>query len=443
MTDKDKHYIHWFRKASPYIHDQRGKTFVVMIPGVCIQDSCFFSIVNDLALLNSLGVRLIVVHGARQQIDDVLTESKVKSEFHRGLRVTENHHMPAVLKAVGQTRFMIEAAFSSGLPNSPMHGAKIRLVSGNFISAMPMGIHEGVDYHYTGKVRNVDQETVLDHLDNDSVVIVSPLGYSLTGETFNLSFSDIAIQIATAVNADKLIVYNDDGAVCDDNDVLLKELTLLKCERFLVEHQTTPTNTYFSLKACYDACDKGIARAHVISSKEDGSLLKEIYTLDGSGTMVYRDNYETIRRASIADVMGILSLIEPLEQNGALVKRSRELLETEITCFTVMEKDGRVIGCAALYPINDTAGELACVAIHSEYQGNGRARKLLKHVEKQALKNQFERLYVLTTQTSHWFLEQGFAETHVEMLPLERQKLYNYQRRSKVFVKQVNPAGKR
>jgi len=432
-------YVEWFRQSSPYIHSHRGKTFVVMLPGDCLIQSNIANIISDLVLLQSLGVRLIVVHGARQQIDAQLGSATKTPTFHRGLRVTSKDDMAEVLKAVGSARYTLEAGFSSGMPNSPMYGAKVRVHGGNFITAMPQGVIEGTDYQYTGKVRSVDSTAINDALNNNDVVLISPLGFSLTGEVFNLSFADVAVQVALEIKADKLIAYNDDGQICDENDNLYREMTLLKCEKFLVARQQhNQSNTYFSLRACHKACDGGVARAHVISSAEDGALLKELFTRDGSGTMVYRDHYETIRRARIEDVGGILNLIAPLEEEGILVKRSRERLETEVGYFTVMEKDNLLVGCASLYPMSTTkSGELACVAIHPKYRNGGRAAKLLTHIERQASKLALEQLYTLTTQTSHWFIEQGFTESHVDMLPVERRSLYNYQRKSKVFVKQI------
>ncbi len=412
-----------------------------MLPGDCIEQENFDNIINDLSLLNSLGVKLVVVHGARPQIERQLQASHIQSEFHNGVRVTAREHVVDVMKAIGETRFSIEAAFSCGLPESPMYGAKIRVRSGNFVTAMPRGVLDGIDYQLTGKVRSVDADAIQKQLIDSALTLVSPLGYSFTGEAFNLSFADVAIHIATALKADKLIAYNDDGPIIDKADKQFRELTLLQCERFLVEQQHhTRSNTYFALRACHKACDGGVSRAHVVSSNEDGALLKELFTRDGSGTMVYRDSYETIRRARIEDVVGILNLIEPLEQKGILVKRSRERLETEISFFTVMEKDNLIVGCVALYPIeNETAGELACVAIHQEYQSGGRAAKLLTHIERQATKLKMTRLFALTTQTAHWFLEQGFQESTLDNLPGERKALYNYQRNSKILVKNISP----
>ena len=429
-------YVELFRHSSPYIHAHRGKTFVIMLPGDCIETDNFFNIVSDIALLNSLGIRLVVVHGARVQID---RELKSQSHFVRGQRVTSRDDMQAVVAAVGTTRFKLEAAFANGLPSSPLHGASIRIRSGNNIAAMPYGVIHGVDLQYTGKVRSVDKIGVLQALDGGAIALISPLGYGATGEIFNVNFADVAIHVAVAIGADKLIAYNDDGPIRDADGKLYRELTLLKCEKFLVEQPVeNRSNTYFSLRACYKACDGGVARAHVISAKEDGALLLELFTRDGAGTMVHRDSYETIRRARIEDVHGILQLIEPLESDGVLVKRSRELLEREIHSFIVMDKDSEIIGCAALYPFSDPkAGELACMAIKLSYQGGGRAAKLLTHIERQALKLGIRKLYVLTTQTAHWFLRQGFVETLVDLLPVERKALYNYQRKSKVFVKDL------
>lgn len=436
---KQHQYVEWFRQSSPYIHNHRGKTFVVMLPGDCLAQDNTANIVSDLVLLQSLGVKLIVVHGARRQIDEQLGLKNITSTFYNGLRITTKDEIPEILKAIGAARFSLEASFSSGMPNSPMHGAKVRVHSGNFITSMPRGIIDGVDYQYTGAVRAVDRPALLDALKQQDLVLISPLGYSLTGESFNLSFADIAVRVAIEIGADKLIAYNDDGQIVDREQRVYREMTLLKCEKFLVDKQhRNQSNTYFSLRACHKACDGGVARAHVISSEEDGALLKELFTRDGSGTMVYRDNYETIRRARIQDVGGILNLIEPLEKDGILVKRSRERLETEISYFTVMEKDNLLVGCAGLYPMeSDDAAELACVAVHPDYRKNGRAAKLLTHIERQASRLSLKQLYALTTQTAHWFIEQGFTETHVDMLPVERRSLYNYQRKSKVFIKQI------
>ncbi len=439
MSNYSDNFLKWFRHVSPYIHLHRGKTFVVMIPGDCIDQPNFDNIICDISLLHSLGVRLVIVHGARLQIDKQLNEASFQSRFHKGARITERDHLNHVLKAVGATRFKIESLFSSGLPDSPMSGAKIKIRSGNFITAKPQGIIDGIDHQMTGKVRSVDGQAILEIVRQDCIPLLSPVGYSITGEIFNLSFADIGINVASQIRADKILIFNDDGPIYDRSNTLYRQLTLSECEDFLHEHQQlAPANSYFSLHSCLAACKRGVSRAHIISSQEDGTLLKELFTRDGTGTMVYSDSYEAIRPAQVKDVLGIMNLISPLEQKGILVKRSRELLENEINYFIVMEKDDLIIGCAALYPIpNSAAGELACVAVLKEYQKDGRARKLLNHIEKKGAELDLDSIYTLTTRTAHWFIEQGFIESSVDKMPASRKALYNYQRNSKVFVKTI------
>lgn len=438
VKNTDPH-IDWFRQASPYIHQHRGTIMVVMLPGEFICEPHLESIVSDIAVLTSLGIKIVVVHGARAQIKDELDQRKLQSEVHNGIRVTPHDYLEHIVSAVGATRYKLEAQFSCGLPNSAMHGSRLRVRSGNFVNAKPRGIVDGTDYQFTGMVRKIDHEGILSLLDDQNIVLVSPLGYSLTGELFNVSFSEVAVAVASSIGADKLITYNDEGHIRDGDNNTYREMTLLQCKKFLVETQRhRKDNTYFSLQACHEACDKGIPRAHIISAIENGAMLKELFTLDGAGTMIYRDSYETIRRASIEDVAGILNLIQPLESAGVLVKRSRERLESEIGHFTVMEKDQLIIGCAALYPDKESRyGEIACVAIHPDYRRGGRAKKLLSHLEKQSARHGLQTLFVLTTQTAHWFIELGFSETSVDALPVSRQALYNIQRQSKVFSKQV------
>ncbi|MEX1032171.1 MAG: amino-acid N-acetyltransferase [Cellvibrionaceae bacterium] len=437
MPAKQDNFIQWFRNASPYINAHRGKTFVLMLPGQCIQHVNFQLIVNDIALLNSLGIRLVLVHGARPQIDAHMEAIQLRSQFHGDLRITESAHMEAINQAVGELRIEIEAALSAGLPNSPMQGAHIHTVSGNFVTAMPRGVIDGVDLQHTGKVRRVNAPLISGALDRGAVVLVSNLGFSLTGEIFNLSYDDVATHIATALGADKLIAFTDAPGVFDENDELHREFTLRDCETFLRDSAADGSILQQNLSACYDACRAGVPRAHIISYLADGALLKELFSRDGAGTMVHSDSYESLRQASIDDVGGILELLEPLERQGVLVRRSRELLETEINQFRVIEKDGTIIACAALYPFENGTAELACVATRDDYRNQGRGALLLKSIEQLARRQGVQQLFVLTTQTAHWFIEQGFHPGEIGKLPDQRQKLYNYQRNSKVFIKEL------
>jgi amino-acid N-acetyltransferase len=434
---KDTDFIQWFRNASPYINAHRGKTFVLMIPGQCMRESHFHLIVNDIALLNSLGIRLVLVHGARPQIDEHMETCGLESEFHQGLRISEERHMGAITRAVGELRIQIEAALSAGLPNSPMQGAHIHTISGNFITAMPQGVIDGRDLQHTGKVRRVNAKAIRAALDQGSVVVVSNLGFSLTGEIFNLSYDEVATHVAIALKADKLICFTNKPGICNEEGELQREFTLRDCERFLNERSEEDPVLPLNLSACYEACRNGVPRAHIIDYLTDGALLEELFSRDGSGTMVHSDSYESLRQATIEDVGGILELIEPMERQGILVRRSRELLETEIERFHVIEKDGAIIACAALYPFENDMAELACVATRGDYRNQGRGALLLKSIEHIARQKNIRKLFVLTTQTAHWFIEQGFQPSDVASLPSKRQQLYNFQRNSKIFAKEL------
>lgn len=438
MTDITSDYVKWFRHSSPYIKHHRGKTFVLMMPGDVLKHDNFSGIVHDIALLNSLGVKLVLVHGARPQIEARLSHNQQKSVFHRHLRVTDEASMFAIAQAVGEIRIQIEAALSTGLPNSPMHGAHLQAVSGNFVTAKPCGVIDGVDFQHTGEVRRIDTRAIRAALDSDALVVVSPLGYSPTGEIFNLSFADVATEVARALEADKLIGFVDGDGVVDVDGKLIRQLNLSECSQQLTQLAQQPAHGLRqALKACYKACSGGVSRASMVNYRSDGAFLNELFTRDGCGTMVYSDDYEQLRRANIDDVGGILELLEPLEEKGILVRRSRELLETEIDRFWVMDKDGAAIACAGLYPFTNGFIELACVATHSDYQSSGRAAKLLQQLKQEARKSGHTTLFVLTTQTAHWFLEQGFKAAELDDLPSERQNLYNYQRNSKIFIKQL------
>lgn len=438
--------IDWFRQAAPYIHAHRGRTLVILFGGEAVDDEGFAHLIHDIALLGSLGVRIVLVHGARPQIRRQLEAHGVESRFADNLRITRAKDMPAVEQAVGQVRMRIIAQLSTGLPNTPMAGAGVRVVSGNFITARPYGVHNGVDYCLTGHVRSVDAAAIEAQLDQQNVVLISPIGYSTTGEIFNLRAEDIATETAIALHADKLIFIMENNGVNDADGRLLAQLNLPQAEHWLASHgkhngerEQDNLDTQSHLSKAAHACRGGVRRVHLISRKIDGALLLELYTRDGIGTLVTADNYEGLRLATIRDIGGIMELIAPLEDQGVLVKRSREQLELDIHNFTVIERDGMIIACAALFPFADEqAGELACLAVHADYQSNGRGDDLLQHIEWQARKQHLKKLFTLTTQTMHWFIERGFVACDIDAIPVARQQLYNYQRRSKVLCKNLS-----
>lgn len=441
---KPQEFVSWFRSVAPYIHAFGGRTFVIAFGGEVVDDGQFVALSHDLNLLASLEVRLVLVHGSRPQIESRLRKSKIETKMADGLRVTDDVAMEAVKEANGAIRVEIEALLSMGLINSPMAGSDIRVASGNFVTAKPLGVRNGVDLQHTGEVRKIDANAIQKRLDDGEMVLLSPLGYSPTGEAFNLSLEDVAVSTAIALDADKLIFLMDASGVHNARGELLREMTAQKAENLLNHVKNNQENTYanitedeaYFLPAAIKACKHGVARTHLICRHTDGAILQELFTHDGIGTMVTEMPLESMRQAEIGDVGALLQLIEPLENEGILVRRGRERLEMEIEQFYIMEHDGRVIGCAALYPfMSEKMAEFACLAIHPSYRGGGRGDRLFHFCEEQAREQGIKTLFCLTTRTEHWFLERGFKEKSVEDLPEEKQKIYNLQRRSKVFVK--------
>ncbi|MFV3331416.1 amino-acid N-acetyltransferase [Pseudomonas sp. NY15437] len=427
-------YVNWLRHASPYINSHRDCTFVVMLPGEGVEDPNFGNIVHDLVLLHSLGVRLVLVHGSRPQIEARLASHGLAPRFHRGLRVTDAPTLDCVIDAVGSLRIAIEARLSMDMAASPMQGSRLRVTAGNFVTARPIGVVDGIDYHHTGEVRRIDRKGINRQLDERSIVLLSPLGYSPTGEIFNLACEDVAMRAAIDLGADKLILYGAERGLLDDDGKLVRELRPQQVPAHLERLGASYQGEL--LDAAAQACRAGVRRSHIVSYTEDGSLLSELFTRTGNGTLVAQEQFEQLREAGIEDVGGLLELIRPLEEQGILVRRSREVLEREIEQFSIVEREGLIIACAALYPIADSdAGELACLAVNPEYRHGGRGDDLLERIEQRARNLGLKTLYVLTTRTAHWFRERGFQPSSVERLPAARASLYNYQRNSQVFEK--------
>lgn len=440
--DSKHQYVDWFRNSAPYINAHRGCTFVIQFGGEAVRDPSFPNLIHDLALLDSLGVKLVLVHGARPQIEKCLRAQGLAVRYEALLRVTDEEALEAVKQAAGSVRFEIEALLSMGLANSPMAGARIRVSSGNYVTARPIGVRDGIDFHHTGEVRRIDTVSILRHLDEGNVVILSPIGFSPTGEIFNLSAEEVATTVAVEVHAAKLIIMAEGQGLLRREGNIVRQLNLEQAKALHAErrHQidVADAETLRHLGNAIHACRNGVRRTHIVDRNVDGALISELFTRDGTGTMVSADQYEGTRCATIDDVGGILELIQPLEEDGTLVRRSREKLETEIDRFLVMERDGTVIGCAALYPLSDDGDmELACVVVHEGYQGIGRGEELMHTAERQARSLGAQRLFVLTTRTTHWFRELGFESADVADLPTERKDLYNFQRNSKVLAKSL------
>ena len=391
---------------------------------------------HDLALLHVLGVRLVIMHGARPQINAALPDSRLATKDGVSRRITDPDAMQAIAGVYGQLRTELEALFSTGVPTSPLHNAEIQIVGGNFITARPIGVLDGVDYQLTGRPRRIQAHRLQAMLDAGAIVLLSPIGYSPSGQPFNLAADELAGEVAVALKARKMIAFDQQPYLADSDGQRLGNLSPAGANEAL-EANPPDEATRQHLATLARAVVGGVASGQLVSHEDDGALLAELFTADGVGTQITEDDRRTVRRAEPRDVADIVEVIRPLEEAGVLVKRSRDRLEREVERFLVAEVDGFVVGCCALYPAGDSV-ELACVAVHPAHRsaaGSGAGARLLAAAEESARARGFERMFVLTTQTRDWFLEQGFKDSSVADLPAPKQSLYNHARGAKVLIK--------
>lgn len=437
ITDK-KNFLKWLRGAAPYIREHSGKTFVIQIDGDLVESDHFQGFVHDVALLNTLGIRVVVVFGVRAQVENLLDERGVQSVYHHNLRVTDKAALECFKEAVGSVRFEIEAKLSMGLPNSPMAHSDITVSSGNFVTARPMGVIDGVDMQFTGSLRKVDGNAIRSRLDNGDVVLLSSLATSVTGDVFNLSALSVATQTAIELQADKLILSFNYEGIYEKGGEFIHQLTDGEAANLLKTVADTDVAPWAQLSSAVEACKASVQRVHLIDNRDDSSLLIELFTRDGIGTLISHTRFDAVRKAGHDDIAGIMELIEPLVADGRLVERSIDQLERDIGDFTVLDRDGAVIACVATHVYADeNVAEIACLVVHPDYQNQGKGKVLYQQVENTLKKQQVDKVFLLTTQAIHWFIEQGFVEAKVEDLPVARRDLYNYRRNSKVLLKKL------
>ena len=440
-------FVPWFRSVAPYIHKFRNQTFVVGIAGEAIAAGKLQNLAQDLAMIQSMGVKIVLVHGFRPQVTEQLQAKGHAAKYSHGMRITDEVTLDCAQEAAGQLRYEIEAAFSQGLPNTPMADSTVRVMSGNFLTARPVGIVDGVDFQHSGLVRKVDTAGIIKTLDMGALVLLSPFGFSPTGDAFNLAMEEVATSVAIALQADKLIFLTEVPGIrmhpleaAGEDNPIDTELPLAAAEKLLRELPAAnqPTDVAFYLQHCVKACKNGVERSHIIPYAVDGAILQEVYVHDGIGTMVVDEKLEELREATPDDVGGILQLIEPFEKDGTLVKRSRTEIERDVGNYTIIEHDGVIFACAALYPYPEAkTAEMAALTVSPDVQGQGDGERVLKRVEQRAKASGLDSIFVLTTRTMHWFIKRGFVQVDPDWLPEARKRKYNWDRKSQVLVKKL------
>ena len=414
-------FTKWFRACTPYIRSHQGKTFVITLPPECLESDNIRNIVHDLALLHVLGVRIAIIFGGSATTERVINDVKLQE----------------IQKRTNQVRSQIELLFSAGIPESNLRERHIPIVSGNLVTAKPIGVIDGIDYVRAGKVRNIHAHQITSLLNGMNLVLIPPIGLSAAGAAYYLDGYHLAVEVAVALAADKLIILDANAQIKDGEGNGLSDIRIEILET-LISSKGTAHNNDSILRCLLESAQRGVPRTHAISYLQDGALLQELFTPDGVGTQISEDDYRTIRQANVTDMAAIVELIRPFEQNGSIVSRSKDQLENEIDSYWVAELDGLIIGCAAMYEFEDGYFELGCLVTAESYRSKALGRRLLLAVEQSAREANAVSLFALTTQATEWFIENGFAIGEIDDLPSTRVKSYDAQRNSKVLLKSLS-----
>jgi len=434
-TDFEKNFVQLFRSIAPYIHSFKSKIFVICISKKEISDKKFNNLIHDIALLNALGIKIIVTYNAMSGIETQLKIRNHQLKYSKGIPITDEIVLDCAKRAIGEYRLNIEASFSTNLPNTPMTNSKVRVVSGNFVKAKPLGVYDSVDFNKTGVVRKIDTDNIIKILESGAIVLIPPLGFSETGDAFNLSCDQLAVSIASELKSEKLIFTIDKDFLPKKNDSKFCEISHEKIN-YILNESVLHEGSARLISQSTIANENGVERVHLIPLDDDGEILLELFTHDGIGTMLVKDKLDFVRSATLDDVSSILSLIEPFEKDGTLSSRSKLLIERDIKNFSVLEHDGIIYGCAGLYEFpEEKIGEIACLIISSNYQEKGEGKKLLNYIEKIAKSKKLKKLFALTTRTEHWFLKNQFKEAKPNQLPKQKINKLTKNRNSKILIK--------
>jgi len=452
-----------FRSAAPYIRRHHGNIMVIHIPSALLGTHVLDSTMSDVCLMALLGVKIVIVIGVRSLVDKKLDQIGLSPQYIGNTRVTDEKTLTVIKEMAGFARFEIE----SRLARSIMVGDanQISVVGGNFYSAQPIGVRGGIDFGYTGKVRRFEKESMELRLNSGDIIVLTCLGYSASGELFNVNSEHLAAQAAGQLSASKVIYITEGEQMIDKRTgELVQSMRVKDTEAFLKYHgldlngdvdfqgATNENEAQFGtrpfaehhglvsmLRGCAEALKKGAMRAHLIGP-HPGTLIQECYTRDGAGTLIAKDLYDDIRPATIQDIPGIQSLIRPLEESGYLVPRSTQELEKDIDHLHVFVRDGCVVAVAMIKPYDEVYGEIGCFAVSPKYRKAGRGDAMLTYLERIAIQMGIKRLFCLSTQTMQWFMERGFIPVRVEALPPSRLEKYNWQRNARVYMKDVMQA---
>lgn len=433
---KNTAFVEDFRELAPYIHYLRGKTLVVAIDDVLLDKQYLSSLAADFNLISALGIRLVLVHGYQFAVNQRLGLEEM-GENHEN-RAVDEIMLSVIQEVCGRGVFNIQAALTLGYAHAPQRPARLRVSMGNYLTAQPMGVIQGVDRLYAGKVRRVDNTAIERCLENQSVVLISPLATSLVGQSYVLSLYETAKAVAVSLQAEKLIFLTPDAAILNTQGQVCTNLTAGEARAMLdnIGNMKKP-NQAVILHYAIEAVQQGVPRVQILSGCDNGGLIRELFTRDGVGTSIARDNFMCVRSACERDITDMIALTRPLVERGILLERSHDYFERHIRDFFVLEHDCQIYGCVALklFAECEDVAELACLVVADEVRKSHYGDDLLAYVVKQAQLLGKKRLFALSTHTADWFLERGFQAACLADLPKQRQAEYIASgRQSKIMV---------
>lgn len=401
-----------------------------MLSDVDITEATLRKLVQDIVLLKAIGIKLVLVQNTRHNVATNTLLVKSHAKCHDGRLIT-TYELLGEIQAVAN-RFKEKISSLIGQTQYRTMNQSL-LISGNFISAKPLGVNDGIDHKYTGNVRRINSEAIKNQLQLGAIVYLDNLAYSPTGQLYNLESEELAAKVAVELKADKLILFGKDPYCTEKNGDRISEMTL---ENYS-DLSTLSPDLDTRLQAAKLAVQKGVERTHLLGASVDGALLTELMTVSGSGTMIAANPAICIRQATANDLAGLVHLLSPLEEEGILAHRSRVCLEEDLRNFFVVEQDALIIGSAALIKLTESAAELAAMAVDPEKTEQEIGSRLMTQIESTAIEMGIQSLFVLTTKASDWFIERGFQEVDIDALPDNRRALYNHQRNSRILKKSL------
>jgi amino-acid N-acetyltransferase len=442
-SHKLKEQVELIREVFEYIHRFQGKTFVIKID-CSVMDRPFFPLLlRDLVLLHRQGIRIVLVPGATQRIDEILTRYGIKWETVEGVRVSTAEAIPFIKMAAfdASNRLMTQLAANDA------DG-----VIGNWVKARSLGVRKGVDFQHTGAVERIEVDIVRKVLAEGLVPILPNIGWNAAGTPYNVSSNELACVVGRTLAAEKLFFISDHRGVIGgqyklprrtplSEEGVVTHLSVVEAQKLLDLNPVVDPMLSLVRVAC-QACQEGVSRVHIVNGEIEGVVLKEIFSSVGCGTMVYANQHENVRAMRRADISEVLRIMRPFIEKEVLVERSEEDLAARLGDYVVYEVDGLIHACGALHRSAEDPqrAEVAAVAVDETYAGFGIGRRIVSFLLERAREQGLRQLYVLTTQTADWFVQFGFREGGVEDLPEARRRQYNRQRNSRVLLLDVETA---